>query len=170
MSILGLIKVKRMILGRLFYVCELSCVFYNFGQIKSFIDYLKRVNHPKPDKFLMAAPKIIQMEWRTNNNISDCGVFVMRHMETYMGGGAFCQDLKKLGIGQSVQIKLLRVKYVAKIILMEINEAKQKFLKEAEAYVKTILPTNRIITQEYIKVPPKLFERISKRVKKVFNG
>lgn len=110
------------------------------------------------------------MEWRTNNNITDCGVFVMRHMETYMGGGAFCQDLKKPGIGQSVQIKQLRVKYVAKIILMEINEEKQKILKEAEAYVKTILPANKIITQDHIKVPPKLFERISKRVKKVFNG
>ncbi|PWA39313.1 ulp1 protease family, C-terminal catalytic domain-containing protein [Artemisia annua] len=138
--------------------------------IKSFIEYMKRQRHPKSDLFLKAEPKILQMEWRTNKNVTDCGVFVMRHMETYMGRGAFCHEFKTPGIGQLVQIKMLRAKYLAKIVLMEINEVKEIFLKEAEAYMKKIPPTLKLTSHENIKVPTDLFKRINERVKKVFSN
>ena len=154
------------------FLCLLMscCVFYNFGQIKSFIEYMKRQKHPKSDDFLKAKPKILQMEWRTIKNVTDCGVFVMRHMETYMGRGTFFHEFKKAGIGQIVQIKMLRAKYLAKIVLMDINEEKGKFLKEAEAYVKKIPTTLKLLSNENIKVPAALFEKINERVKKVFDG
>lgn len=27
----------------------------------------------------------MQMPWRTENNVIDCGIFLMRHMETFQG-------------------------------------------------------------------------------------
>ncbi|PWA81936.1 ulp1 protease family, C-terminal catalytic domain-containing protein [Artemisia annua] len=138
--------------------------------IKSFIEYMKREKHPKSDEFLKAEPKILQMEWRTNKNVTNCGVFVMRHMETYMGRGAFFHEFKKAVIGQLVQIKILRAKYLAKIVLMEINEVKENFLKEAEAYMKKTPQALKLVTHENINVPQELFERINERVRKVFSG
>ncbi|KAL1809459.1 hypothetical protein ACET3Z_026449 [Daucus carota] len=32
-------------------------------------------------------PEVISMSWQTTDNVVDCGVFVMRHLESYMGNG-----------------------------------------------------------------------------------
>jgi hypothetical protein len=52
---------------------------------------------------------------------------------------------------------MLRAKYLAKIVLMDINEEKGKFLKEADAYVKKIPTTLKLLSNENIKVPAALF-------------
>lgn len=36
----------------------------------------------------------LQMKWRPENNDKDCGIFTLRHMETYMGSGLRCWDSK----------------------------------------------------------------------------
>ncbi|MFS7992681.1 hypothetical protein Hanom_Chr12g01085181 [Helianthus anomalus] len=37
-------------------------------------------------KIMVEEPSVRQtMEWRTTSNVIDCGIFAMRHMETYMG-------------------------------------------------------------------------------------
>uniref|UniRef100_A0A251VEI3 Ulp1 protease family, C-terminal catalytic domain-containing protein n=1 Tax=Helianthus annuus TaxID=4232 RepID=A0A251VEI3_HELAN len=38
--------------------------------------------HPKMSPL---EPEIMKMSWQTEKNFVDCGVFAMRHMETYTG-------------------------------------------------------------------------------------
>lgn len=36
----------------------------------------------------------LKMRWQTKDNAIDCGIFAMRHMETYFGGGPRNWDSK----------------------------------------------------------------------------
>jgi len=48
---------------------------------------LKEIKHKKANAISNKNLEIIllDMPWKTNKNKTDCGVFVMRHMETYKG-------------------------------------------------------------------------------------
>ncbi|MFS7962130.1 hypothetical protein Hanom_Chr08g00723041 [Helianthus anomalus] len=46
---------------------------------------MKLVNHPKYWQIKNAVPQRLDFEWKTVGNTVDCGVFVMRHMETWFG-------------------------------------------------------------------------------------
>ncbi|KAJ0678365.1 putative papain-like cysteine peptidase superfamily [Helianthus annuus] len=50
-----------------------------------FIKYLRSVRHPKCLEFEPVIPKRLEIEWATIGNSVDCGVFAMRHMETWFG-------------------------------------------------------------------------------------
>lgn len=67
--------------------------------------------------------EILDIEWATTNNYVDCGIFVMRHMESYKGNGlaGFETQFQVEGAGQKKQLDDLRGKYVAKIILSDFN-------------------------------------------------
>ncbi|GJW73744.1 alpha/beta hydrolase fold protein [Tanacetum coccineum] len=87
-----------------------------------------------------AEKRILTLGCRTTNNSIDCGVFVMRHMETYRGegdrGDRCC--LKKEGPEQHKQINDLRYKYATKILLADCNKAKSMVEQETHAF--KILP------------------------------
>ena len=40
---------------------------------------------PKYSQLVRLQPEVVSMEWQSMDNNIDCGVFVMRHLETYMG-------------------------------------------------------------------------------------
>ncbi|CAI9296535.1 unnamed protein product [Lactuca saligna] len=83
--------------------------------IKEYIvDYLKSHNHPKAEMFSHVMPHRLEMPWRTINNNIDCGVFTMRHMETYMGGSMneFKAGFKNESSAQDDQLVKLRTKYL----------------------------------------------------------
>ncbi|GKF31562.1 ulp1 protease family, C-terminal catalytic domain-containing protein, partial [Tanacetum coccineum] len=100
--------------------------------IDSFINYLKRANHSKISELLKAKPKQVPLDWKTTKNGVDCGVFVMRHMESYIGRGNFVYKFKKEGSGQKPEIKILRAKYLIKILLIDFNLKMEDLIKEAE--------------------------------------
>ncbi|GJX05102.1 ulp1 protease family, C-terminal catalytic domain-containing protein [Tanacetum coccineum] len=58
---------------------------YAVALIDSFINYLERHNHPSIFAIVNVNPKQVPMKWNTRNKSVDSGVFVMRHMETYLG-------------------------------------------------------------------------------------
>nr|GMC56670.1 zinc finger BED domain-containing protein RICESLEEPER 2-like [Ipomoea batatas] len=66
-------------------------------------------------------PTRIKMAWRDNKNKEDCGVYVMRHMDTFMGSLAKDCDCG-LVKGNRSQLDRLRVKYAAAIPSAQINE------------------------------------------------
>lgn len=68
------------------------------------------------------------MKWRDKTNKVDCGVFTMCHMKAYMGNGTkdFESGLQKQNTSQ---LEHLRVKYVAAILLDEINELREQNTK-----------------------------------------
>ncbi|XP_076911404.1 uncharacterized protein LOC143569345 [Bidens hawaiensis] len=48
-------------------------------------DYLAEIQHPIAETLRSSKRTRLKMGWRTLNNIVDCGMFAMRHMETYKG-------------------------------------------------------------------------------------
>ncbi|CAI9294151.1 unnamed protein product [Lactuca saligna] len=83
-------------------------------------------------------PKRIRMIWRTQKIKVDCGVFTMRHMETYMGekDGKWNSRFGKENYAQKVTLDFLRCKYAAKLILSETNEVASKILELTKEYNK----------------------------------
>ncbi|KAJ9539455.1 hypothetical protein OSB04_032188, partial [Centaurea solstitialis] len=73
--------------------------------------------------------------WQTDQNIDDSGVFLMRHMETYMG------DLRTWKTGfvpqgkrQDSQIEVLRMKYTTKFMQSEFNKQKHYVRGQVNEY------------------------------------
>ncbi|KAL3626839.1 hypothetical protein CASFOL_029318 [Castilleja foliolosa] len=75
----------------------------------------------------------LKMHWLDESNRVDCGVYAMRHMETYMGG-----SLKswRCGLSKNNQrtMKYLRVRYTAALLGSEINTHRDRVVAEAKKY------------------------------------
>ncbi|CAI9285833.1 unnamed protein product [Lactuca saligna] len=107
--------------------------------IKEYIvDYLKSHNHPKADMFSHVMPHRLEMSWKTINNSIHCGVFTMRHMETYMGGSMneFKVGFKNEASAQDDQLVKLRTKYLYKIPTHEYNMQKDYVLQKVDEFHK----------------------------------
>lgn len=50
-----------------------------------FVLWMKANKSSKWELFKKLEPTIVKMSWQTNDNSTDCAIFVMRHMESYMG-------------------------------------------------------------------------------------
>ncbi|GJU12035.1 ulp1 protease family, C-terminal catalytic domain-containing protein [Tanacetum coccineum] len=97
---------------------------------KVFVQYLYHVKHPKAEAIQKAKITRMRMKWRTKHNYTDCGVFTMLHMESYLGDeGEWKFGLAKESKQQDEQLKSLRSKFAAKIILSEFNLLRKKFMK-----------------------------------------
>nr|GMD05896.1 uncharacterized protein LOC109162486 [Ipomoea batatas] len=80
-------------------------------------------------------PTRLRMSWRDNSNMVDCGVFAMRHMETYMGKGTKGWDCG-LEKENKKQLNNTRVKYLAEIVNSPINEFRGDCMKDARQFEK----------------------------------
>ncbi|KAI3755081.1 hypothetical protein L1987_54874 [Smallanthus sonchifolius] len=97
-----------------------------------FVKYLEHVKHPKTDELNAAKIKKVKIAWATTSNALDCVVFVMRHMEKYMGAKVeFNTGLSSNGPKKNKQLKILRKKYAAHILLSECNQLRQQIQIEA---------------------------------------
>ncbi|MFS7986092.1 hypothetical protein Hanom_Chr11g01006331 [Helianthus anomalus] len=47
------------------------------------VGYLKDVGHPTASRMVNANVTRKRLEWETTDNLNDCGVFTMLHMEKY---------------------------------------------------------------------------------------
>nr|KAJ0228453.1 hypothetical protein LSAT_V11C100010090 [Lactuca sativa] len=87
--------------------------------------YLKEINHVKANEMAdkNLTPIRLIMPWRTVYNKKDCGVFAMRHMESYFGekGSKWKCGLPKEGTSQEKILEKLRMKYTTTILTSEIN-------------------------------------------------
>ncbi|CAI9276353.1 unnamed protein product [Lactuca saligna] len=81
-------------------------------------DYLRSMQHHVSETFANVPIQILQLPWETINNSTDCGVFTMRHMETFMGDNvkAFKAGFKPESVAQKKQLDKLRVLYLCKIL------------------------------------------------------
>ncbi|KAL8216051.1 hypothetical protein R6Q57_022888 [Mikania cordata] len=93
-------------------------------------NYLLDNDHPNALKLHHQTSKIVDLPWKTTNNEVDCGVFFMRHMETYMGGGVKgcrCGLVNKFDV-QRKQLHQLRIKHLYKILTSSVNFLKDDVL------------------------------------------
>ncbi|XP_035845347.1 uncharacterized protein LOC110933857 [Helianthus annuus] len=87
-----------------------------------------------------------EMDWRTLQNGCDCGVFTMRHMETYKGkspwdAGFKTEDQKKM---QDSQLRFLRYRYLSKIILSDYNLIRKEVYDKATDFMKNSIPADAL--------------------------
>lgn len=136
-----------------------------FSQVDSFVEYLRKKGHPKCSELLKAKPKHLKLNHSFVGN--DSGVFVMRYMETYLGRGTFSHDLKEEEEGLKRQLKMLRVKFLTKMILLEINDQREVILKEANAFVKKQKESSKLVTNDNVNDNQDLLEKITERVKMI---
>ncbi|KAK9061932.1 hypothetical protein SSX86_019116 [Deinandra increscens subsp. villosa] len=98
-----------------------------------FVQYIDEWNHPKAGKLKVAKVGRLVLECASRGNVKDCGIYTMRHMETFMGYSRekfLCgleKDVKKKrgGDGTKMKINSLRKKYAARILLSDINMRKE---------------------------------------------
>ncbi|KAI3798620.1 hypothetical protein L1987_33898 [Smallanthus sonchifolius] len=92
-----------------------------------FVKYLEHVKHPKTDELNATKIKKMKIPWATTGNALNCAIFVMRHMEKYMGAKEeFNSGLSTNGPKKNKQLKILRKKYAAHIMLSECNKVREK--------------------------------------------
>ncbi|KAL8244170.1 hypothetical protein R6Q59_010428 [Mikania micrantha] len=98
-----------------------------------FANYLLTKDHPNALKIYHLTLTLLDLSWKTTKNGVDCGVFSMRHMETYMGGGLkkWKTGLNQESESQSRQLNQLRFKYLCKILLSNVNILKDDVVVQA---------------------------------------
>ncbi|GKB16696.1 hypothetical protein Tco_0850619 [Tanacetum coccineum] len=74
----------------------------------------------------------MNMKWRTTRNSTDCGVFTMFHMESYIGD--WICGLAKESKQQNEQLNSLRSKFAAKIIFSYFNLLREEFMKLVQVF------------------------------------
>ncbi|PWA51704.1 hypothetical protein CTI12_AA459710 [Artemisia annua] len=97
-----------------------------------FIKFLKDNGHRNYQALNSYKVGNMKMPWQTKHNFIDCGIFAMRHMETYSGKKDFDAGFVKEGAEQDQQIEDLRKKYLSKILLSDYNENKHVVESEVE--------------------------------------
>lgn len=70
-------------------------------------------------------PKIPKMKWRTRDNKIDCGLYMIMHMEMFEGEIGLkwkTNILDERNRQYAEQIKRMRMRYAAKILLHDVNK------------------------------------------------
>ncbi|KAJ9549058.1 hypothetical protein OSB04_021601 [Centaurea solstitialis] len=86
-------------------------------------------------------PQRVMIRWGKTETHKDHIIFMMRHMETFHGvhGKKWDCGLHEQGYTQYWQLKMLRYKYVTKILLTDINEVKEWVVRNVRNFEKTPL-------------------------------
>lgn len=95
--------------------------------------YLESHKHEKAADIASKKTTVMKVNWATKENVIDCGIFVMMHMEHYNGETAknWKLEFPKEGREQEVEIIKIRIKYVTKMIMHDLNIHKEKMNLEA---------------------------------------
>ncbi|XP_063940339.1 uncharacterized protein LOC135149228 isoform X2 [Daucus carota subsp. sativus] len=98
--------------------------FCNYIQIKGNLPLSRRIRRFKRT--------YLSMPWQTSCNSTDCGIFVMRHMETFKGDPKkWDSGLAEEGIIQDHQLRRLRFKYNTAILSSGLNAFHKGIVDEA---------------------------------------
>ncbi|GJT47936.1 ulp1 protease family, C-terminal catalytic domain-containing protein [Tanacetum coccineum] len=95
--------------------------------------HLKEVQHPRAKDVLNKKPTILRPKWGTEENNTDCGVFLMMHMENYNEENARNWNMKFLTEeeGNRYDIIKMRIRFAAKMLSHEINIHCEEISKQA---------------------------------------
>ncbi|CAI9294533.1 unnamed protein product [Lactuca saligna] len=90
-------------------------------------NYLKTEHYQKSTAFNKIKARVMKITWKVEKEGSDCGVYLMRNMESYMGENERRWDYGFIGKKQSDVLALnnLRIKYTAKL-MNEVKESREK--------------------------------------------
>nr|GMD50415.1 uncharacterized protein LOC109150823 [Ipomoea batatas] len=100
----------------------------------AFSEYLMKRGHTSLAERITKLPvELVKMNWRTADNKTDCGLYCMRHMETYMGNRQWkCGFTPKNP--NDPYLASLRALYASRIIMMPVNVHKANVIRNAEEH------------------------------------
>ncbi|KAL2899010.1 putative lipid kinase YegS [Bienertia sinuspersici] len=75
--------------------------------------------------------KLLTMPWRTDDNNIDCGVYTMRHMETYYGKRKWDCGLKADNFDA---LKKLRIHFTNEILTSKVNKSREQLIDNATTW------------------------------------
>ncbi|KAJ9566136.1 hypothetical protein OSB04_002102 [Centaurea solstitialis] len=106
-----------------------------------FITCLYHYGDKRTINFEDIGPQRVMIRWGKTETHKDHIIFMMRHMETFHGvhGKKWDCGLHEQGYTQYWQLKMLRYKYVTKILLTDINEVKEWVVRNVINFEKTPL-------------------------------
>ncbi|XP_042037748.1 uncharacterized protein LOC121783670 [Salvia splendens] len=98
--------------------------------------YLKSKGFNKLDELIIKerSIRLLELPWKTTQATNDSGVFLMRHMETYLGNPA---NLMTMGL-QGVSVRLLQVlrgRYCKDMLLAPFNDCRHSFSSYISHYI-----------------------------------
>ncbi|GJW98923.1 ulp1 protease family, C-terminal catalytic domain-containing protein [Tanacetum coccineum] len=98
-----------------------------------FFMHLKEVQHHRAKYVLNKKPTILRPKWGTEENNTDCGVFLMMHMENYNGENArnWNMEFPTKEEGNRYDIIKMRMRFAAKMLSYEINIHREEMSKQA---------------------------------------
>ncbi|KAD5507458.1 hypothetical protein E3N88_15161 [Mikania micrantha] len=95
-----------------------------------FVEFLERTKHPKTDEIHATQIQKVHIPWATKTNVVDCGIFMMRHMEKFMGSREqFNCGFSTNGKKKKCQLNMLRKKILLHIIRSEVNTIRDVVLE-----------------------------------------
>ncbi|XP_021775964.1 uncharacterized protein LOC110739794 [Chenopodium quinoa] len=109
---------------------------YHRLMLNAFADFVHSIDSNIKSDFVSSfKTRNLSMSWKSNKNKHDCGVFLLKHMETYEG-----ESVKQWNSGLELdnfdQMKKLRVEYCGKIITAEVNEERNKVIRRSKKWSK----------------------------------
>ncbi|KAK9078945.1 hypothetical protein SSX86_003004 [Deinandra increscens subsp. villosa] len=118
-----------------------------------FAEYLKEKKHPSASKIKGSEIKCLQMPWMDTDNFVDSGVYVMRHMEMFEGTEVRYWKclLSNEELPRQMELNDLRRKYVAKMVLHDINTEKMRVEVEMRSYMDNDVNVLRAIRDAAFK-------------------
>ncbi|XP_019150116.1 PREDICTED: uncharacterized protein LOC109146919 [Ipomoea nil] len=113
-----------------------DCIEDLLGMLSKFFEV---ISPPRSTACVCVESKRLQMPWRDSKNKVDCGVFLMRHMESYVGQRVRdweCGLLK----GDTHSLHKLRLRYMSEIVISVHNVHRQINLSWAYQSISAPLP------------------------------
>lgn len=103
---------------------------------KYFCEWMMANNNHEKGRMMINQPiKRLALPWRDEENKVDCGVFAMRHMETYMGQRVCDWKIGLSGLAAKA-IQNLRIKYVNTLLVSEANDLCKNNIARVQAWFK----------------------------------
>lgn len=103
----------------------------------------------KASLFRDATIERLKMAWRNETNKVDCGVYTMRHMETYMG-----KRLKDWNPGfksrSKNQMRFLRAKFCKAILTSEYNDHNVDIILAAQDHYKMSNEIAKVDVEKFV--------------------
>ncbi|GJZ15821.1 hypothetical protein Tco_0551498 [Tanacetum coccineum] len=113
---------------------------------KSFCQYLDRLNPNKAAALLMVEVTREKFDWQTDKRPNNSGVFLMCHMEAYMGTAfsKWSYGLETEGKKLNILLGHLQKKYVASLLFSECNLHRDTIRAQLDGIKVANIPVNKM--------------------------
>ncbi|WCJ31601.1 hypothetical protein M5689_013081 [Euphorbia peplus] len=89
--------------------------------LRIFALFLYGTNRASVDEMSEYSVNVVKMKWRNKDNHVDCGIYLMKHMESYEGQLESKWDIRLTKNPEDPNLKKLRIEFARRILLSPNN-------------------------------------------------